>query len=1115
MRIVPLLLAIAAPVSLWVASTASLTYESRSSYNAQIKSSAALANENVQEFFDTYHDMSLNFVSYFSASQNISKQEMKTFFEKIDLKKTWQAQRDSILYYGWYSLKNPQQDSFFIPHDEHDISGHFLASSSKNEKPYTDFTASFHPAYMDVSGPQDHQLIVMAQPYKAGPNSTGYIFMAARLPDINAGIRNALKRSSNLLNLDISWSGKTGPGNPGKNHYIYNESFGTLPVFLTYSPIKQWSAFGHENKPAILTGLFGLIINILIALHICGMARTAVKMEEEKDIAQNDLHEKTNFYANIIENLPAILFVKDVRNDYRYCMFNREAEEFLGHKREDMMGKTDFDFFDEDEAITYRMFDEATMKGGKVINIPCETIKTPSGEFFTYTKKLPIYDAHGTPQYLVGLAQDITKRKKNEMELAEYRENLEDMVDERTRRLKEASFKAEEASRLKSEFLATMSHEIRSPMSGILGMAELLMDTKQSQEQAALTRTILNSGEMLMNIIEDILDFSKIEANKLELDPISVNMLELVDDVCMVYAPRAREKALEIVVNYHAGAEFFVYADPVRMRQILGNLVNNAIKFTPKGHIVIDVREDKTVRNPDDKVSLTFSVRDTGIGILEKDKDRIFEKFSQANSSTTRKYGGTGLGLSICKSLIEMMGGNIRLESEFGKGSNFYFTLTFTRNREEVYAPPKPPILKNTRIMIVDDLPVIRFMLSEQLSHAGLVCSVSPDGNDALLQLQALKGSGQLPHMIIIDYLMPGMNGEMLARAINDDPDLRDICLIMLTAAGSPIVNDTFAEKGFSAYIVKPVRVLNLIDALAVIWNKYSEGYRDTLIRVDTGSMAQAKMQQDNIHLENAKILLVEDSRLNQAFAEEVLSQMGCAVTTVSNGEEAVKAVAENEFSLILMDCQMPVMDGFEATRKICEMKMQGLVRDTMPIIALTANAMKDDRQRCIDAGMDDYITKPVRKNELKEKVYAWLKDADAADIRQEPSQSPSCEESGDLLIDEELLEEARSIMKDKFDFFIDCFIEDVEKYMADIGSAMEDNRIENLILPAHTIKSTSKRIGAVALSDLAKHVELTAREAANISGGEVVSLDETIRRMDEAFNATKGRLLSRKKKTA
>ncbi len=1114
MRVFPLFLAIIAPVSLWIASTASLTYESRSSYNTLIRNNATAANENIREFFDTYHDMSLNFVSYFSASQNVSKQEMQTFFEKMDLKKTWQLQRDSIQYYGWYSLKNVQKESFFIPHAKRNISAYFLSTASKDKNFYSEFTTDFHPTYMDISGDEGKNLIVMTQPYSAGSKTTGYIFMAAGMEDINSGIQAELKRSSNLLNLDVYWSESELPPSTSSSH-VYQTDFGTIPVFLSFSPRREWSAFSSENKPAILTGLFGFLINILIAMHIYGMTRHTIRMQEEKDTAKNDLHEQSAFYANIIENLPAILFVKNVKDGYRYTMFNKEAEYFFGYKREDMLGKTDFDFFDKDEATSYRMFDEATMKGGKVINIPCETVRTAFGETFTYTRKLPIYDINGEPQYLIGLAQDITKRKKNEMELAEYRENLEKMVDERTRRLKEASLKAEEASRLKSEFLATMSHEIRSPMSGILGMAELLMDTNPSQEQAALTRTILNSGEMLMNIIEDILDFSKIEANKLEIDPISVNMLELVDDVCMVYAPRAREKALEVVVNYHAGTEFFVYADPVRMRQVLGNLVNNAIKFTPKGHIVIDVREDKTVNNPEDKTSLTFSVRDTGIGILDKDKERIFEKFSQANSSTTRKYGGTGLGLSICKSLIEMMGGKIQLDSEFGKGSNFYFTLTFTRNREEVFAPPKPPILKDKRIMIVDDLSVIRFMLSEQLSNAGMICSTCANGSDTLLALQALKETNQLPHIIIIDYLMPGMNGEMLARAINDDPDLRGICLIMLTAAGSPIVSDSFAEKGFSAYITKPVRVLNLIDALAIIWKKYNEGYRDTLIRVDTGSVAQIRMQQDSIHLENARILLVEDSRLNQAFAEEVLSQIGCKVVTVSNGEEAVNTITTDEFSLVLMDCQMPVMDGFEATRKICEMKAQGLVRDTLPIIALTANAMKDDRQRCIDAGMDDYITKPVRKNELKEKVFAWLKGKDTEEFTQKDTMATTSDPSGFPLIDEELLEEARSIMKDKFDFFIDCFIEDVEKYMADIDSAVKNNKMEDMILPAHTIKSTSKRVGAVILSDLAKHIELTAREAANTHGADVASLEETIRKMNEAFNATKGRLLSRRKKTA
>ncbi len=795
--------------------------------------------------------------------------------------------------------------------------------------------------------------------------------------------------------------------------------------------------------------------------------------------------------------------------------FQQVEDRPLAYPRADMIGKSDKDFFSEEETRFFRLMDEAAMNGRKVIDIPCEVVTTRERETFLHTRKVPIYNAKGDPMFLVGLSQDITLRKKNEMELAEYRQNLERIVDERTLKLKQATAKAEEANRLKSEFLATMSHEIRSPMSGVLGMAELLLDTPLTVEQKGLTKTILNSGEVLMNIIEDILDFSKIEANKLELDPIPVNMLELVDDVCMLYSTRAREKALELVVRYVPGSEHFVYADSIRVRQVLGNLINNAIKFTPQGHIVITVDEIRDVETPPDMVNLLFTVEDTGIGIEDYDREKIFEKFAQANSSTTRDYGGTGLGLSICKKLIEMMGGKITVSSVVGKGSVFKFYLPLLRNNTEIMEDAKPPILKNLSILIVDDLPVISTILCEQLSMAGMICDRAGNGQEALVKLQEAKATGRIYDIMIIDYLMPGMNGEALARAICDEPAFRDICLIMLTAAGNPVVGDA-AQKGFSAYLSKPVKSSTIIDSLALIWKKYSGGMKDTLIRIDSSNLSLAEPD-ENIRLEGSKILLVEDSRINQAFVEEVLSQLACDTTTVSNGQEALEAVKKDRYDLILMDCQMPVMDGFESTRRICAMKERGEIDKDLPVLALTANAMKGDRQRCMEAGMNDYITKPVRKKELKEKIYFWIKreKIHLSDEKPEETQVSLQHNSDADIIDYKMLDEARTLLKDKFDLLLDCYIEDVENFIKDIQDAAVSRKIEKMVLPAHTIKSTSKRMGALRLSDVAKDIELAAREAANANQDGPCSADimANVQNIAVVFRQTRDVLL--KSKTA
>lgn len=694
----------------------------------------------------------------------------------------------------------------------------------------------------------------------------------------------------------------------------------------------------------------------------------------------------------------------------------------------------------------------------------------------------------------------------------------EDEIGAIARALAEFHYTVQRTDQIKSEFLATISHELRSPMNGILGMSELLIKTPLNSDQQNYTRTIINSGNALLNIINDILDFSKIEAQKVEFDLIPMNMHELVDEIAMLYSTHAKDKSLELVSRYVPRTEEYVFADPLRVRQVLGNLLSNAIKFTDQGFVSITVQEMEEYYSNPTETKLQFIVEDTGIGINPKMHQRIFERFVQEDASTTRLFGGTGLGLPICKHLIEMMNGTIALESTPGKGSRFTITIPLRRDIENQKSIPQPAVLKGNRILVVDDLPAVGDMISEFLTSAGMNCTVARGGKDALELLYKAKQQQEPFQIVLADYLMLGMNGEMLARKIKEDPALKSICIIMMTAAGYNSNEYHLNENGFSAFITKPIRNLELIETLAKVWERFSAGETDGVIHIDARDNRASNRASAGLQLNGTHILLVEDNRINQLYVKEVLEDMNCVVTTANNGEEAVALAEKQEFALIIMDCQMPVMDGYEAARRITSLKKTGLITGKLPIIALTANAMEADRQKCLDAGMDDYLSKPVRYRTLQEAVYFWatgkkpntdyeFKNSDqdktvvpqnkAQPIKDNPVQSAKAP-----LINMEAAEESRKVFKNNYNTMLRYYLEDTENYLKEIASAFANQDITSAIRPAHTIKSTSARMGAQYLSVLAKDMEQKAIAASEGNSNDDMAAD--LIHMQEIFTQTR-----------
>ena len=696
--------------------------------------------------------------------------------------------------------------------------------------------------------------------------------------------------------------------------------------------------------------------------------RVDITEQKEREAALQESMRENEIFRSLIDNVPVAIYAK--RPDLRLMYVNKGWTTLTGYSPEEAIGRTDGEVFGAEEGEAFMQADREVLEFGRMVEAE-ETATHPDGTVRKQIARKSAFRATDGSLYLIGSTTDITELKQREAELEEARK------------------KAILADRAKSEFLANMSHEIRTPMNGVLGMAELMSKTDLDAKQRTFIDIIVKSGNALLTIINDILDFSKIDAGQLVLDNAPFQFAEAIEDVATLVSTRVAEKDLELIVRVDPTLPLSVVGDVGRFRQVATNLVGNAVKFTERGHVLIDV--SGAVR--DEVLEVVVRVEDTGIGIPAEKLRAVFEKFAQVDSSSTRRHEGTGLGLAIASRLVEMMGGEMGVESEFGRGSTFWFSARLPVDEGAERVRPVPVDVTGARILAIDDNPINRQILTEQLRNWGFDCAATESGLLGLAFLERAAELGATVDCIILDYQMPDLNGEEVARRIRLNPGTADVPIVLLTSVDQIETSRMAVECGISAQLNKPARSSALLETVVSVLQmshaqrRRRSGDEPSIASVTPIRKPAAPQPEQRIPAAAAQrgpgmvdVLVAEDNEVNQLVFSQILDGLGVSYRIASNGRTAVELHRTVKPRVILMDVSMPEMSGLDATRAIREREKDSGVRT--PIIGVTAHALKGDKERCLEAGMDDYLSKPVSPNKLQQKLENWM-GAEAATFAQ------------------------------------------------------------------------------------------------------------------------------------